>query len=200
VETLTEIAPAIGTSPAVQQAHQLLLSKHAEQRQKVNGRPYVEHPIAVATDVGEAGFGDDMVVAALLHDVVENSDATVAEIRHRFGDRVADLVEAMTDEIEVDPYERRKALHRERIAAYGTDAAAIFAADKLSNVRALRAAYAEEGESVAKRFKQSLDTKLNVWEADTELVRGYGDAIPYGDALQDEVEGLRSDRLRVRRR
>jgi guanosine-3',5'-bis(diphosphate) 3'-pyrophosphohydrolase len=199
VETFTEIAPAIGTSPAVQQAHQLLLAKHAGQRQKVNGRPYVEHPIAVATGVGEAGFDEEMVVAALLHDVVEDSDATVAEIRQRFGDRVARLVEAMTDEVELDPYERRKALHREQIAASGIDAAAIFAADKLNNVRALRAAYAEEGEAVVRRFKQPLDTKLNVWVADAELVAGYGAAIPYGEALRGEVDGLRSDRLRLRR-
>jgi hypothetical protein len=50
-----------------------------------------------------------------------------------------------------------------------------------------------------RRFKQPLDTKLNVWVADAELVAGYGASIPYGEALRDEVEGLRSDRLRLRR-
>jgi (p)ppGpp synthase/HD superfamily hydrolase len=185
----------VGTSPLVRDAFELLAEKHGGQKQKVNGAPYVEHPMAVARDVSEAGFEPEMVAAALLHDIVEDSDLTVDQIQERFGDRVAKLVEAMTDEGEVEPYERRKALHRERIAAAGPEAAAIFAADKLNNVRALRAAYAEHGEEVARRFKQPLDLKLGVWQADMEMVAGYASAIPYAEVLGDEVAALEADRL-----
>jgi (p)ppGpp synthase/HD superfamily hydrolase len=186
----------IGTSEVVQNAYELLLSKHAGQRQKVNGHPYVEHPVLVASDVGRAGFEPEMVAAALLHDIVEDSDMTVHELRDRFGDRVADLVDAMTDEaVDVQPYEQRKDLHRKRVLEAGPEAAAIFAADKLNNVRALRAAYAEEGEEVAKRFKQPLDTKLRVWVDDVEFVSGYAAVVPYVEVLEEEVAGLREDRL-----
>jgi (p)ppGpp synthase/HD superfamily hydrolase len=186
----------IGTSEVVQNAYELLLSKHAGQRQKVNGHPYVEHPVLVASDVGRAGFEPEMVAAALLHDIVEDSDMTVHELRERFGERVADLVDAMTDEaVDVQPYERRKDLHRKRVLEAGPEAAAIFAADKLNNVRALRAAYAEEGEEVAKRFKQPLDTKLRVWVDDVEFVSGYAAVVPYVEVLEEEVAGLREDRL-----
>ena len=92
---------AIGTAPLARDAYDLLLSKHAGQRQKVNGRPYIEHPVAVASDVSKAGFGPDLVAAALLHDVVEDSDTTVTELEDRFGDTVAGLVEVMTDTAEV---------------------------------------------------------------------------------------------------
>jgi (p)ppGpp synthase/HD superfamily hydrolase len=91
VGTLTEMPSAIGTSEVVRDAFQLLLSKHAGQRQKVNGRPYVEHPIDVATDVSRAGFDSEMVAAALLHDIVEDSDVTVEQVRERFGDRFAGM-------------------------------------------------------------------------------------------------------------
>lgn len=192
--------PAIGASELVRGAYELLISKHAGQRQKVNGRPYVEHPIAVATDVGNAGFEPEMVAAALLHDIVENSEVTVEELRQRFGERVATLVDAMTDENEVEPYERRKSLHRERVVAAGPEAAAIFAADKLNNVRALRCAYADDGEAVAERSEQPLDTKLRVWVADAEMVSDHAAAVPYAQALADEVEGLRDDRLSGSRR
>jgi (p)ppGpp synthase/HD superfamily hydrolase len=185
----------IATSPLVRDSYQLLAEKHGGQKQRVNGAPYVEHPLAVARDVSEAGFEPEMVAAALLHDIVEDSDVTIDELRARFGDRVAGLVEAMTDEGEVEPYERRKALHRERVLAAGSDAAAIFAADKLNNLRALRSAYAEDGEAVAERFVQPLDTKLRVWEADVEMVSGYAAALPYAEALESEVQGLISDRL-----
>jgi (p)ppGpp synthase/HD superfamily hydrolase len=185
----------IATSPLVRDAYDLLTEKHAGQKQKVNGAPYVEHPLAVARDVSEAGFEPEMIAAALLHDIVEDTELTVDSLRERFGDRVAALVEAMTDEGEVTPYERRKALHRERILAAGPDAAAIFAADKLNNVRALRAAYAEDGEAVAERFKQPLDTKLRVWEADLEMVSTYASTLPYAEAFESEVQGLIAERL-----
>lgn len=190
-----DIGAAIGTSALVRDALQLLAEKHGGQRQKVNGAPYVEHPLAVARDVSGAGFEPEMVAAALLHDIVEDSDLTVDDLRRRFGDRVAGLVEAMTDEGEVEPYERRKALHRERVAAAGPEAAAIFAADKLNNVRALRAAYADQGEEVAERFEQPLETKLAVWRADVEMISGYASAIPYAEVFGDEVAALEADRL-----
>lgn len=197
--TSIEMPSAIGTSEVVRDAYELLVSKHAGQRQKVNGHPYVEHPILVASDVSRAGFEPEMVAGALLHDIVEDSDVTIEEVRERFGDRVAYLVEAMTDTAEVEPYERRKAVHRERVFAAGPEAAAIFAADKLNNVRALRSAYEEEGEEVARRFKQPLDTKLCVWVADVEFVSGYAAAVPYAQVLEDEVEALEADRLSRRR-
>jgi guanosine-3',5'-bis(diphosphate) 3'-pyrophosphohydrolase len=184
-----------GSSPLVRDAYELLAEKHGGQKQRINGAPYVEHPAAVARDVSEAGFEPETVAAALLHDILEDSDVTVEELRERFGDRVAALVEAMTDEGEVEPYERRKVLHRERVVAAGPEAAAIFAADKLNNVRAVRAAYAEHGEAVAERFRQPLDTKLRVWEADIEMISGYASAVPYVEAFESEVESLRADRL-----
>lgn len=197
--TVTYIPPEIGTTNVVRDAYELLSEKHSGQRQKVNGRPYLEHPVSVAADVSQAGFDPELIAAALLHDIVENSDVSVGQVRERFGDRVGELVEAMTDTAEVEPYERRKALHRERIVNAGPDAAVIFAADKLSNVRALREAYANDGEAVASRFKQPLDTKLRVWIADAEMVSGYSSTVPYAAELLDEVEGLRIERLTRRR-
>jgi (p)ppGpp synthase/HD superfamily hydrolase len=198
--TIIEMPSALGTSEVVRDAYELLVNKHAGQRQKVNGHPYVEHPVLVASDVGEAGFDPEMIAAALLHDIVEDSDTTVAEVRERFGDRVANLVDAMTDEaVDVEPYERRKEMHRERVLDAGGEAAAIFAADKLNNVRALRSAYAEEGEEVAKRFKQPLDTKVRVWVADVEFVSSHAATLPYAEVLEYEVAGLEADRLRARR-
>ena len=185
---------AIETIPLAREAYELLVEKHAGQRQKVNGRPYVEHPIAVASDVSKAGLGSEIVAAALLHDIVEDSETTAAEIKDRFGENVAALVEAMTDTAEVEPYERRKAIHRERIVAAGPDAAAIFAADKLNNVRALRSAYAEEGEEVAKRFVQPLDIKLRVWVADAEMLRRFADPVPYVRCSRPRSKDFGDDR------
>jgi (p)ppGpp synthase/HD superfamily hydrolase len=199
METLVEMPPALGTSDIVRDAYELLVRKHAGQRQKVNGHPYVEHPVLVAGNVGSAGSDSEMVAAALLHDIVEDSDETVQQIRERFGKRIGDLVDAMTDTAEIEPYERRKDLHRSRIAAAGADAAAIFAADKLNNVQALRDAYAIEGEAVASRFKQPLDTKMRVWTADAKFVSGLGAATSFAGRLRSQVDALAAERLAATR-
>jgi (p)ppGpp synthase/HD superfamily hydrolase len=196
MRTSTEVPASIGTSELVREAYELLVDTHSGQRQKVNGQPYVEHPVLVATDVAEAGFEPEMIAAALLHDIVEDSDVTVETVRSRFGDPVADYVDVMTDTAEVRDYERRKDIHRRRVAAAGPQAAAIFAADKLNNVRALRAAYRLDGEAVAERFNQPLDVKLRVWVADVEFVSDYAAALPYAQTLSDEVAALQADRGR----
>ena len=196
MRTPPEIPAALGTSDLVRDAYGLLLEEHGDQRQKVNGRPYVEHPTLVASDVAAEGFEPELIAAALLHDIVEDTDVTVDELRGRFGDKVADLVEVMTDTAEVSDYERRKEIHRTRVSAAGPEAAAIFAADKLNNVRALRRAYEVDGEEVGQRFNQPLDVKLRVWVADAEFVSGYAAALPYAQTLEDEVAGLQADRLK----
>jgi (p)ppGpp synthase/HD superfamily hydrolase len=84
VGTTTDIPSEIGTSELVRDAYELLASKHEGQRQKVNGHPYVEHPIAVATDVSEA-VRAEIVAAALLHDIVENSDVGGGRARALWG-------------------------------------------------------------------------------------------------------------------
>ena len=75
-----------------------------------------------------------MLAAALLHDVVEDSETTLDELRELFGDEVAGLVGALTDDESIDSYRERKAEHRERVAAAPPDALAIYGADKLTNV------------------------------------------------------------------
>lgn len=190
-----EITEAVDASPLIQQAYELAAKRHAGLTQKVNGRPYIEHPVAVASVVSEAGADEEMVAAAMLHDVVEDSWTTSNELRGRLGDRVAELVEAMTDEAGVTQFERRKALNRERVAAAGSDAAVIYAADKLCGIRALREAYAEQGEAVVDRYKASLDTKIRVWEADIEMLQRLVPDVPAAFQLSEELDGFRADRV-----
>jgi polyphosphate kinase len=115
----------------------------------------IDHPIAVARLLDEAGFDEAVVAAALLHDVVEDTKTDVDELRARFGDPVADLVATMTEDADIDTYEERKAEHRRRIREDGQGAAAIYAADKLATARTLA------GERIPARrlahFRRTLD-------------------------------------------
>jgi hypothetical protein len=85
------------------------------------------------------GFDDEVVAAGLLHDAIEDTDATVEDLRERFGDRVADLVASLSDDPAIEDKRERKRALRAQVAAAGRDAQAIYAADKVAKARELRA-------------------------------------------------------------
>jgi guanosine-3',5'-bis(diphosphate) 3'-pyrophosphohydrolase len=190
------IEAAAERSDLIRKALNMARSAHAGQiRNGSGGMPYIEHPVAVAELLAAHGFDDEVLAAALLHDVVEDSAISVEQVRERFGEPVAALVEALTDDETIEPYERRKDEHRRRVAAAGPDALAIYAADKLTNVRALRGAYARQGETVDEEFKVPLDVKVAVWEADRDLLRDAAPGLPFLSDLEDQLAGLRADRV-----
>jgi (p)ppGpp synthase/HD superfamily hydrolase len=108
---------------------------HAGQLRKTDGAPFIEHPVEVAELLFRAGAPDHVIAAGVLHDTIEKGGADAAELRERFGTRVADLVVAVSEDPDIPSYARRKAALREQAAAGGSDALMVFAADKVSKVR-----------------------------------------------------------------
>ncbi len=189
------IEAAAERSQLVREALEQARADHAGQiRNGSGGMPYIEHPIAVADLLDEHGYGDEVLAAALLHDVVEDSETTVAELRERFGDPVAATVAALSDDESIADYRERKREHRDRVAGADGDALAIYGADKLTNVRTLRKALATQGEAVADEFKVPLELKLEAWEADAELLRQLTPELAFLDALGAELSRLAADR------
>jgi (p)ppGpp synthase/HD superfamily hydrolase len=122
---------------------------HARQRRKSDGAAFIEHPLEVAGLLHDAGCSDVVVAAGLLHDVVEDSHVTVAELTWRFGAEVAGLVQAVTEDSTVEDYRHRKRMLREQVRITGGDAALVFAADKIAKVRELPEAVRRDREQVA---------------------------------------------------
>ena len=144
---------------------------HAGQiRNGSGGLPYIEHPRMVAATLAARDYAETTLAAALLHDVVEDSDTTVEELRAEFGDEIADLVAALSDDESIESYRERKDEHRRRVAEVDGDALAIYAADKLTNMTTLHAAIEGEGMRVADEYKVPLALKLEVWEADAAML------------------------------
>lgn len=195
----TRIDAAAERSQLVRDALEMARQAHAGQlRNGSGGLPYIEHPLTVAELLAGQGCSETVLAAGLLHDVVEESDVGVEEIRLRFGDGVADLVAALTDAEEIESYERRKDVHRADVAAAGKDALTIYAADKLANIRALRRVYADEGEAVGSELKAPLDVKVAVWEADLHLLSRRDPEGPFLAGLETELSGLKGDRRAAR--
>ncbi len=130
--------------------------KHATQTRKKTDVPYISHLISVAGLVLEAGGEEDEAVAALLHDVVEDCGGhpVLEEVRQRFGDRVANIVQGCTDAYTIPkpPWKQRKLEYLDVLRRSGDDVRLVSAADKLHNVRTILADYRREGDAVWERF------------------------------------------------
>jgi guanosine-3',5'-bis(diphosphate) 3'-pyrophosphohydrolase len=167
---------------------------HAGQtRNGSGGLPYIEHPRMVAATLASRDYDEATLAAALLHDVVEDSDTTVEELRAEFGDEVADLVAALTDDESIESYRDRKDEHRRRVAEVDGDALAIYAADKLTNMTTLHAAIEGEGMRVADEYKVPLTLKLEVWEADAAMLATTEPGLSMLDPLAEAITRLAAD-------
>jgi (p)ppGpp synthase/HD superfamily hydrolase len=129
----------------VQAAHAYAAERHAGQTRRPDGDPFIHHPEEVADLLRETGSPEQVVAAGLLHDVVEKTPATVAEVEERFGPDVARLVVAVSEDDGIPSYRKRKAALIESAIGAGPDAAALFAGDKVSKVRDFRARLRQDG-------------------------------------------------------
>ena len=125
--------------------------KHAAQRRKGEAaEPYVNHLLEVANLVAEAGLDVDSIAAALLHDTVEDTDTSAAELEAEFGTIVARLVLELTDDKSL-PKAERKRLQVERAPHKSASAQAIKTADKISNLRSILASPPADWDQERKR-------------------------------------------------
>jgi (p)ppGpp synthase/HD superfamily hydrolase len=172
---------------------------HREQRRKGSNTPYVGHLLAVAALVIENGGGEDQVIAALLHDAIEDQggDATRREIQRRFGDAVAAIVEGCTDAdtIPKPPWRERKEAYIRHLRSQPEAVRLVSAADKLHNARSIVRDYRIVGEKVWEMFRGGREGTLWYYRA-LVTVLGEGARTPVIDELErvvSEMERLAGD-------
>jgi (p)ppGpp synthase/HD superfamily hydrolase len=145
---------------------------HRDQVRKGSDTPYIEHVVGVALILDRLGFAEEVVIAGLLHDVVEDTTATLADVKTRFGARVAETVHHCS-EIKTDaagrkrPWIDRKRDHLEALQQAPADARAVVLADKLHNLVSIELDL-REGRAVWSKFNadriQVLDYYLRTFE------------------------------------
>lgn len=136
---------------------------HAEQKRKYTEEPYIEHPKRVAELVRTVEHTSEMICAAYLHDVVEDTPVSIEEIESRFGKEVADLVEELTDEYMKEKYphlNRKKRKEREvaRQAEMSVQAKTIKLADVIDNTRDI----VVNDEDFARKYIPEMEALTNV--------------------------------------
>ena len=138
---------------------------HQGKARKLNGIPYILHPLEVAQILATITDNEEVITAGILHDIVEGTDGTLAEIEKRFGKRVAELVlsESENDypgEKGDDTWQRRKEASL-RVLKNNEDIGVkmLWLADKLANIRALARMYSEMGEEMWSKLSQTDSAK-----------------------------------------
>ena len=137
------------------------------------------HPVAVAGLIADAGFGDEAVAAAFLHDVSEDSPLGPGEIEAEFGSEIAGFVSTLTEDLSISDYSERKHEHRNRVLDAGSVPASIYLADKLARTRSFIAS----GEEIEPR---RLD---HYWDT-LQLYAGRRPELPFLSELAGELPEL----------
>lgn len=167
---------------------------HREQVRKGTDIPYIAHVAHVSVILIRHGFDEEIAIAGLLHDVVEDCDVPLDRLADAFGARVARLVEAVseqksTGDVEL-PWEERKAYKLAHLRAGGPDVAALKAADAIHNVRSISADLCQVGAAVWERFKRGPQPTLGYYQAILAGVREKLADHPIVVELADAVEEL----------
>lgn len=152
----------------LEQAIIFAVQAHSGACRKWSQEPYILHPLEAAAIAATMTDDPEVLAAAVLHDVVEDTPHTLEEIRQRFGQRVGDLVSAETE----DKREDRPAAETWRIRKEETiehlrrerriEVKIIVMGDKLSNLRAMHRAYLRWGDRLWDRFNQK-DAAAHAW-------------------------------------
>ena len=155
------------------------LRLHGKQTRKGSKIPYVSHLLAVGAIVLEDGGSEDEAIAALLHDAIEDAggDPIRQAIRHKFGDKVAAIVEGCTDtdQSPKPPWLERKKQYLEHLHGASAEVRRVSAADKLHNARSVLADFRRHGNDVWARFSGGREGTLWYYR---RLVQIYNEAGP----------------------
>ncbi|MDE1919295.1 MAG: bifunctional (p)ppGpp synthetase/guanosine-3',5'-bis(diphosphate) 3'-pyrophosphohydrolase [Patescibacteria group bacterium] len=146
-------------TPQIKKAIQFAAKKHhGQMRREAEPLPYITHLFSVALLVAEDGSDDDTVTAALLHDTIEDTVTTREEIATAFNERVARMVESVSEVSEKDgvtlDWKARKTHYLAQVEAAADGAVLIAIADKIDNIESKIEAFEKEGAALLARWKQ----------------------------------------------
>ena len=170
--------------PLAQTAVRFARARHAGQRREIDHAAFIFHPLEVGCLLRDDGQPDEIIAAGLLHDVLEKSATSSAELRRRFGPHIAQLVESVSDDPALGDFKARKRELRGRVEHAHPDTRAVFAADKIAKVRELALLPTQQRNEPKNR------AKLAHYRASLKMLRGVDGDTPLVDRLAAELDRL----------
>ena len=127
---------------------------HIGQLRRGTDIPYITHPLAVGIMLAKAGCSDNVIIAGILHDTVEDTSITLDYIRDTFGDQVAIIVEGASEPDRALPWKDRKTHTIEFLKTASLEVRLVTCADKLNNIRAIDSDHKKIGDKIWDRFNR----------------------------------------------
>ena len=172
---------------------------HAGQLRKGTGIPYIAHILGVTAIALEHGADEDEAMAALLHDAGEDAGGLgrIADIRTRFGSKVADIVAGCTDAVTLPkpPWRERKEKYIAHLKDADDSTLLVSASDKLHNARAILSDLRKDGDAVWSRFKGGKEGTLWYYRSLVTAFRQHGssDLVDELERVVSEIERLAAE-------
>ena len=172
-------------------AIQYAVRAHSGQFRKGTRIPYIIHPLRVAEILIEYDCSEEVIIAGVLHDTIEDTIITVDDIMRSFGKKIAELVEKVSETDKTDTWETRKQHTIEYLKDAPMAILLITCADKLDNLRSIRKDYARTGESIWSRFNRPKNYQQWYYRALADVFMSRIDTEPAASLFQSfkrEVE------------
>jgi adenylate kinase family enzyme len=183
----------------IQHAIRFAIKTHeGYQKQKRKGKdvPYITHPLTVGLILAATGAAEDIIIAGILHDTIEDSieekKVTKEMIVERFGYKVYELVLSVTEQDKSLSWEERKAEALEHIKNFSNDSLLLKSADVISNISETLNDYEKEGEKVFERFHASKDKILESYIKSTEAILNKWSENPLADDIKEILKKVRN--------
>lgn len=166
-------------TPKIQKAISVSAEKHLGQKRKNTGKPFVVHPFSVAFILSEYTKDEDLIVAGLLHDVLEDTKGyTFLDMKKDFGLRVAEIVRELSEDkapygikIPKLTWKLRKSRALQVLKNSNQDVMIVCAADKIHNLRSIEKNYKEQGNKIWKKFNASPEKKFWYYEEVIKILK-----------------------------
>ncbi|MDN4524142.1 HD domain-containing protein [Fictibacillus fluitans] len=172
-------------------AIELAAAAHQSQVRKGNGKPYISHPYTVGMLLMDAGCHEDVVIAGILHDVIEDTSYSATDIEIKFGKNVLQLVQGSSEPNKSASWEERKQHTISFIEKEATvEVCQIACADKLHNVLSLKQDMEVQGDAVWDHFKRGRDQQKWYYRSLVQALRKKVGGFSLFIQLEREVEGM----------
>jgi len=161
-----------------------MLKAHGQQVRKTDGSPYIIHPMMVAKKLARLNFPDEVIAAAMVHDVLEDTDITEQQLRQELGDKVVDIILPLSEDKKLE-WEERKQKYITAVKNAGPETKAVSIADKIHNLESILATHKEIGSAIWKKFNRGKEQKM--W-FEREMLKSFKES--WGHPMIAEYEKL----------
>ncbi len=153
-------------TPRIEKAIEVAIRIHKGQMRKGDGiTPYVVHPISVAMILSRYTNDEDVLIAALLHDALEDTAYSQQKLKKEFGFEVLSIVKDVSDKRPNDPWFKRKDAYLKHLKIASKEACLVACADKINNLMSICEAYEKDGDRIWPRFNAPKEAKFRFYEA-----------------------------------